>query len=110
VAQGAPWLFSVSLEGGSGAGCVWRAYGPIAAVRWRNALACPNVLPIARGKSLVNYASGLLALEFGLAFWCDMKPPAWLGIWALVYLVVANRWIGHAEIVEWIENESIMGP
>jgi monovalent cation/hydrogen antiporter len=72
-----------------------------------------NVVDILEGESLVNDASGLLALEFGIAMLLRNETPTISsGIARLGYLTVAGLGVGllMGVVVHWIEDRIEDGP
>jgi Na+/H+ antiporter len=72
-----------------------------------------RVVDILEGESLLNDASALLALEFGLAMLAMGKIPTFaFGLWRLSYLIAVGILIGLAigEIVHLVEHRIDDGP
>jgi monovalent cation/hydrogen antiporter len=80
----------------------------IAATSIANKIGLPKrVVDVLEGESLVNDASGLLALEFGLAILLRSETPTALsGLVRMAYLVVVGIGIGLAIgwFVDWVEQ------
>lgn len=73
----------------------------------------PRIVDILEGESLVNDATGLLALEFGIAMvWNGTTPTVWSGVYRLSYLIVVGLLFGMVIglVVEWFENRIDDGP
>lgn len=115
VAQGAPWLFpGFDWKAGLVLGALVAPTDAIAATSLGQRIGLPKrIMDLLEGESLVNDASGLLALEFGLAILVRREAPS-LGdaTLRLVYLTVAGLAIGLATawIVEWVERRVDDGP
>jgi monovalent cation/hydrogen antiporter len=72
-----------------------------------------RIVDILEGESLINDASALLALEFGIALLVGREYPTFLfGLWRLIYLTAVGILIGLAigEIVHLIEHRIDDGP
>ncbi|HEX4486221.1 MAG TPA: Na+/H+ antiporter [Terriglobales bacterium] len=115
VARGAPLLFNgFDWRAGLVLGAVIAPTDAIAATSLAKRIGLPKrIMDLLEGESLVNDASGLLALEFGLAILVRHEAPSvGFAIWRLVYLIVAGIAVGlvTAEIVEWIEKRIDHGP
>ena len=115
VAEGAKWLFAgFDWKAGLVLGAVVAPTDAIAASALAKRIGLPKrIMDVLEGESLVNDASGLLALEFGLAILVRHETPT-VGdaAWRLGYLIVAGIAIGlvTAWIVEWIERRIDHGP
>src|SRR5271155_2656651 len=115
VAESARWVF---------AGFDWRLGFVLGAVvSTTDAIAATTIakrggLPgrfvgIREGESLVNDATGLLALEFGIAMvWNGTSPTVWSGTLRLAYLVAAGLLFGMVIglAVGWFEHRIDDGP
>jgi CPA1 family monovalent cation:H+ antiporter len=86
----------------------------IAATSIAKRLGLPQrIVDILEGESLVNDASGLLALEFCVAMVVEGRtPPAWSAVTRLIFLIAAGLAIGLVVglIVKWIERRIDDGP
>lgn len=95
-------------------GAVVSTTDAIAATSVAKKLGLPKrIIDILEGESLVNDASGLLALEFGTAIITGGHVPSvGLGLWRLIYLSVAGIAVGMtlALIVELVEKLVEDGP
>src|SRR5271154_6080874 len=72
-----------------------------------------RIVDVLEGESLVNDASGLLALEFGIAMvWNGSTPTVSAGFYRLVYLIFVGLLIGLVVgiVVEWFEHRIDDGP
>jgi len=72
-----------------------------------------GIVDILEGESLVNDATGLLALEFAIAMVVDGRTPSvGQGLFRLIYLTVGGLALGHVigRIAEWFENQIDDGP
>ncbi len=109
VALAAPWVFpGFTWQLGFVLGAVVSTTDAIAATSIAQRLGLPQpIVDLLEGESLVNDASGLVALEFGLAIVLRSQTPS-VGeaLGRLAYLVVAGLAIGLAvgKAVEWFEN------
>ena len=115
VAEGAPWLFAgFDWKAGLVLGAVVAPTDAIAASSLAKRIGLPKrITDLLEGESLVNDASGLLALEFGLAILVRHESPTpGDATWRLVYLIAAGIAIGLATAwtVEWIERRIDHGP
>ena len=115
VAATARWLipgFDARL--GFVLGAVVATTDAIAATAIAKRLGLPQrIVDILEGESLVNDASGLLALNFALAAVVDGRTPtAAEGLLRLAYLTVAGLLLGLAVglVAEWFENQIDDGP
>ena len=115
VAQGAAWLFSgFDWKLGLVLGAVIAPTDALAATSIANRVGIPKrVTDLLEGESLVNDASGLLALEFGVAMVLGHETPTLAaGTLRLAYLTFAGLAVGliTAWIVDWIERHIDDGP
>ncbi len=72
-----------------------------------------RIVDILEGESLVNDATGLLALEFGIAMvWNGSTPTVWAGFSRLTYLILVGLIFGLVigVVVEWFEHQIDDGP
>src|SRR6185312_2366454 len=109
IAASAKWLFSgFDWKLGFVLGAVVAPTDALAATSIANKIGLPKrIVDILEGESLVNDASGLLALEFGLAILLRGQTPTVAGgIVRMGYLILAGIVIGLAIgwIVDWIEQ------
>jgi Na+/H+ antiporter len=115
VAGTSRWLFSgFDWRLGFVLGAVVATTDVIAATAIAKRVGLPQrVVDIIEGESLVNDATGLLALEFGIAMvFSGTTPTVWSGLWRLSYLIVVGLLFGMAIglVVEWFENRIDDGP
>jgi Na+/H+ antiporter len=115
VAGVAPWLFSaLDWRMGFVLGAVVAPTDAIAATSIARTLGLPKrMVDILEGESLVNDASGLLALEFGVAMLVRGETATISsGVLRLVYLIAAGIGVGLviAKIVNWVEQQIDHGP
>ncbi len=115
VAAAAPWVFpGFTWQLGFVLGAVVSTTDAIAATSIARRLGLPRrVVDLLEGESLVNDASGLLALEFGLAMVVRAQiPTVGMALGRLLYLTVAGMAIGLviARAVEWFEHQIDDGP
>jgi monovalent cation/hydrogen antiporter len=115
VAQGAPWLFSgFDWKLGLVLGAVIAPTDALAATSIANRVGISKrVTDLLEGESLVNDATGLLALEFGVAMVLGHETPTLAaGTLRLAYLTFAGLAVGliTAWIVDWIERHIDDGP
>ena len=115
VAKGAPWLFAgFDWKAGLVLGALVAPTDAIAASSLGQRIGLPKrIMDVLEGESLVNDASGLLALEFGLAILVRRETPTVAAAsMRLVFLIVAGLAIGLATawLVEWIERRVDDGP
>ena len=109
VAQTAQWVFpGFDWRLGFVLGAVVATTDAIAATSIAKRLRLPHrIVDVLKGESLVNDASGLLALEFGVAMVVSAQTPTvGAGFWRLVYLVVVGVGLGLVVglIVERVEH------
>jgi Na+/H+ antiporter, bacterial form len=115
VAGFAPWLFSgMDWYSGFVLGAVVATTDAIAATSIARRIGLPRrVTDVLEGESLVNDASGLLALEFatGTVVYGQI-PTIFSGILRFSYLAIAGIAVGLivARIVEWFEYRIDDGP
>ncbi len=115
VAETARWLFAgFDWRIGFVLGAVVATTDAIAATTIAKRVGLPGrIVDILEGESLVNDASGLLALQFGIAMvWNGTTPTLWSGSLRLAYLVGAGLAFGMVIglVVEWFENRIDDGP
>lgn len=115
VAAAAHWLFpGFDWRLGCVLGAVVAPTDAIAATAIANRLGLPQgIVDVLEGESLVNDASGLLALEFAIAMVVEGRTPTLVsGALRLIFLVAVGLAIGLviALIVEWIERRIDDGP
>lgn len=115
VALGAPWLLpGFDWKLGLVLGAVVAPTDAIAATSIAQRIRLPKrITDILEGESLVNDATGLLALEFGIAIMVRGETPTILGGTArLLYLIIAGLAIGlfTGWVVEKIERRIDDGP
>ncbi|HZU30025.1 MAG TPA: Na+/H+ antiporter [Candidatus Angelobacter sp.] len=105
---GFDWRLGVVL------GAVVATTDAIAATSIAKRIGLPQrIVDVLEGESLVNDATGLLALEFGLALVVGGKTPTVAsGFLRLAYLTIAGIAVGLAigAIVHWIEHKIDDGP
>ena len=109
VAEVAPWLFSgFDWRMGFVLGAVVAPTDAIAATSIAKSIGLPKrIVSILEGESLVNDATGLLALEFGTALVVyGQHPTLHSGLLRLSYLIAVGVAVGLvlARIVEWFEH------
>jgi CPA1 family monovalent cation:H+ antiporter len=109
VAEAAPWFLpGFDWRVGLILGAVVAPTDAIAAVSIAKRIGLPKtVVDVLDGESLLNDASALLALEFGIALLAGgQTPTATAGLLRLVYLIVVGMVIGLVigEIVHQIEH------
>ncbi len=115
VAESAHWLFSgFDWKLGLVLGAVIAPTDAIAATSIAERVGIPRrITDLIEGESLVNDATGLLALEFGIAIVLRNETPTIAsGIARLAYLIVAGVGVGLITgwIVNWIERRIDDGP
>jgi CPA1 family monovalent cation:H+ antiporter len=115
IAVGVPWLLpGFDWKAGLLLGAVVAPTDAIAAASIAQKVRLPKrITDILEGESLVNDATGLLALEFGLAILVrDETPTVASGLLRLLYLTAGGLVIGTATgwIVTWIERKIDDGP
>ena len=109
VALAAPWVFpGFTWQLGFVLGAVVSTTDAIAATSIAQRVGLPQpIVDLLEGESLVNDASGLVALEFGLAIVVRSQTPSVAeALGRLGYLVIAGVAIGLliGKGVEWFEN------
>jgi monovalent cation/hydrogen antiporter len=115
VALGAPWLFpGFDWKIGLVLGAVVAPTDALAATSIAQRIGLPKrITDILEGESLVNDATGLLALEFGISILLKNETPtATDAVLRLTYLIVAGIAVGLITgwIVNWIERRIDDGP
>jgi Na+/H+ antiporter len=115
VAEAAPWVFSgFDWRLGFVLGAVCAPTDALAATSIARRVGLPRrVADILEGESLVNDATGLLAVEFGLAMVVDAEVPTLHGaVGRLAWLTFAAMAIGLliALVVAWFEARIDHGP
>lgn len=115
VAGASHWIFSgFDWRLGFVLGAVVATTDAIAATSIAKRIGLPQrIVDVLEGESLVNDATGLLALEFGIAMVVNGHTPTpWEGFLRLTYLVVAGLAVGMivALIGEWLEHKIDDGP
>jgi monovalent cation/hydrogen antiporter len=115
VALGAPWLFhGFDWKIGLVLGAVVAPTDALAATSIAQRIGLPKrITDILEGESLVNDATGLLALEFGISILLrNETPTATNAVLRLTYLIVAGIAVGLVTgwIVNWIERRIDDGP
>ena len=115
VAGFAPWFFSgFDWRMGFVLGAVVAPTDAIAATSIARRVGLPKrIVDILEGESLVNDASGLLALEFGIAMLVRGETATIsTGVLRLVYLTAAGLAVGLliGVIVNWVERRIDHGP
>jgi len=115
VALGAPWLFpGFDWKIGLVLGAVVAPTDALAATSIAQRIGLPKrISDILEGESLVNDATGLLALEFGISILLKNETPtATDAVLRLTYLIIAGIAVGLVTgwIVNWIEQRIDDGP
>jgi len=115
VAQTSHWVFAgFDLRLGFVLGAVVATTDAIAATSIAKKIGLPQgIVDILEGESLINDATGLLALEFAIAMVVDGRTPTISqGIFRLAYLTSAGLALGYivARIAEWFEHQIDDGP
>src|SRR5439155_12024031 len=115
VALGAPWLFpGVDWRTGLVLGAVVATTDAVAATSIAKRIGLPKrISDVLEGESLVNDATGLLALEFATAMVVyGETPTVHSGILRLAYIGTAGVAMGLiiGRIVEWVEYRVDDGP
>jgi monovalent cation/hydrogen antiporter len=115
VAETARWVFDgFDWRLGFVLGAVVATTDAIAATSIANRVGLPQrIVDVLEGESLVNDATGLLALEFAVAMIVNRQTPTLAsGALRLVYLIVVGLAIGLIVglIVEWVEHHIEDGP
>src|SRR5215475_13384778 len=115
IAEAARWLFpGFDWRLGLVLGAVVATTDAIAATSIAKRVGLPQtIVDILEGESLVNDASGLLALEFAVAMVVEGRTPTFSeGFLRLSYLVIAGLIIGLliGLVVEWFERRIDDGP
>jgi monovalent cation/hydrogen antiporter len=115
VAETARWLFAgFDWRLGFVLGAVVATTDAIAATAIAKRVGLPQrIVDVLEGESLVNDATGLLALEFGIAMvWNGSTPAVWSGVSRLAYLIGIGLLIGLVvgRVVEWFEHRIDDGP
>jgi len=115
VARTAKWVFpGFTWQLGFVLGAVVSTTDAIAATSIARRVGLPKrVVDILEGESLVNDATGLVALEFGLAMIMKSQTPSALeAVWRLAFLIVAGVVIGLlvGKLVDSFEKHIDDGP
>jgi monovalent cation/hydrogen antiporter len=115
VAETSRWVFAgFDWQLGFVLGAVVATTDAIAATAIAKHVGLPQrIVDVLEGESLVNDATGLLALEFGIAMvWNGATPTVWSGFSRLVWLIGAGLVLGLliGLVVEWFENRIDDGP
>ena len=115
VAETARWVFAgFDWRMGFVLGAVVATTDAIAATAIAKRVGLPlRIVDVLEGESLVNDATGLLALEFGIAMvWNGSTPTLWSGFSRLAWLIVVGLLFGLVIglLVEWFENHIDNGP
>ncbi|MGD0298714.1 MAG: Na+/H+ antiporter [Bryobacteraceae bacterium] len=115
VAIAGPWLFhGFDWRIGFVLGAAVATTDAIAATSIAKRIGLPKrIVDLLEGESLLNDATGLLALEFAVAMVVHgQNPTAGAGLLRLTYLIVAGIGSGLilARIVEWFEHRIDDGP
>ncbi len=115
VAEAGPWLFSgFDWRIGLVLGAAVATTDAIAATSIAKRIGLPKrIVDLLEGESLLNDATGLLALEFATAMVvAEQTPTLGSGLLRLVYLTVAGIGTGLilGRIVEWLEHRIDDGP
>jgi Na+/H+ antiporter len=115
VAQTSHWVFAgFDLRLGFVLGAVVATTDAIAATSIAKKIGLPQgIVDILEGESLINDATGLLALEFAIAMVVEGRTPTISqGIVRLAYLTSAGLALGYlvARIAEWFEHQIDDGP
>jgi CPA1 family monovalent cation:H+ antiporter len=115
VAVAGPWLFpGLDWRIGLVLGAAVATTDAIAATSIAKRIGLPKrIVDLLEGESLINDATGLLALEFAIAMVVDgQTPTVGSGFLRLFYLITAGVGIGLAFgwIVEWLEHRIDNGP
>jgi CPA1 family monovalent cation:H+ antiporter len=115
VAATSHWVFSgFDFRLGLVLGAVVATTDAIAATSIAKKIGLPQgIVDILEGESLINDATGLLALEFAIAMVVEGRTPTvGQGIFRLAYLTAAGLGVGYviARIAEWFEHKIDDGP
>jgi Na+/H+ antiporter len=115
VAQTSHWVFAgFDLRLGFVLGAVVATTDAIAATSIAKKIGLPQrIVDILEGESLINDATGLLALEFAITMVVEGRTPTVTqGIFRLAYLTGAGLALGYllARIAEWFEHQIDDGP
>jgi CPA1 family monovalent cation:H+ antiporter len=115
VAQTSRWVFAgFDLRLGFVLGAVVATTDAIAATSIAKKIGLPQaIVDILEGESLINDATGLLALEFAIAMIVEGRTPTITqGIFRLAYLTGAGLLLGYivARVAEWFEHKIDDGP
>jgi monovalent cation/hydrogen antiporter len=115
VAQTSRWVFAgFDLRLGFVLGAVVATTDAIAATSIAKKIGLPQrIVDILEGESLINDATGLLALEFAIAMVVEgHSPTITQGIFRLAYLTIAGLLLGYlvARVAEWFEHKIDDGP
>ena len=110
----ARFITALDWKAGFLLGAVVATTDAIAATSIAKAVGLPRrIVDILEGESLLNDATGLLALEIGLALMLKGETPTvGAGVWRLLYLVVGGVAIGLiiGAVVGWLERFIDDGP
>jgi monovalent cation/hydrogen antiporter len=114
VAATARWLFGFDWRVGIVLGAVVSPTDAIAATSIARRMGLPRrIVAVLEGESLVNDATGLLALEFGISMllWGAAPPPGY-ALLRLIQLIVGGLAVGLilGVIVDWVERRIDDGP
>jgi CPA1 family monovalent cation:H+ antiporter len=115
VAEVSRWVFAgFDWRLGFVLGAVVATTDAIAATAIAKRVGLPQrIVDVLEGESLVNDATGLLALEFGIAMvWNGSTPTVWSGMSRLSWLIAGGILFGLliGLVVEWFEHRIDDGP